>query len=358
MMKNQTSPHILLLALCLALGGCATGDEAEDSQQGTKNPVDLSDAGTTEPSEEPGIRINEISPSDPDSADWFELTNTSDESIDVGEWTYVDSNGDHGTNIAPDTLLAPGEYIVFTRDVDFDFGLGGSDDLYLFDAAGEMVDVTSWSADALPEGMTWGRDPDGTGDFTALPTPTKGTTNSPGNDTTCGDDTIEAPEVCDGTDTGSKTCVILGYFDGTPSCDDTCSAFDTSTCNLPTSKIVLNEVSSAGEDPIELVNTGTASVTLTGWRITDESPEEDGHVFEFPEGTTLEAGGYLSLIKGAHHSFGLGNKDSVFLYNDQDVLMDQLVFANGDATVSYCRTPDSTGPFAPCQDPSIGSANP
>ncbi len=47
---------------------------------------------------------------------------------------------------------------------------------------------------------------------------------------TCGDDTAEGEEVCDGTDLRGEDCESLGYEGGTLLCDETCDGFDASLC--------------------------------------------------------------------------------------------------------------------------------
>lgn len=47
---------------------------------------------------------------------------------------------------------------------------------------------------------------------------------------TCGNNTKQTGELCDGTDLNSQTCVGLGYGGGTLSCLSTCLGFDTTRC--------------------------------------------------------------------------------------------------------------------------------
>lgn len=47
----------------------------------------------------------------------------------------------------------------------------------------------------------------------------------------CGDGAIGAPEACDGTNLGGRTCTSLGYVSGTLSCDATCQ-LDVSGCSM------------------------------------------------------------------------------------------------------------------------------
>ena len=47
----------------------------------------------------------------------------------------------------------------------------------------------------------------------------------------CGNQAIEAPEVCDGTALGTATCESEGFIGGTLVCAVTCDALDTSGCH-------------------------------------------------------------------------------------------------------------------------------
>ena len=46
----------------------------------------------------------------------------------------------------------------------------------------------------------------------------------------CGNDTRECSELCDGTDLGGQTCQTQGFDGGTLACNGTCNGFDTSGC--------------------------------------------------------------------------------------------------------------------------------
>ncbi|OGR11689.1 MAG: hypothetical protein A2341_02405 [Deltaproteobacteria bacterium RIFOXYB12_FULL_58_9] len=48
--------------------------------------------------------------------------------------------------------------------------------------------------------------------------------------TTCGSNTVEGEEVCDGTDLKDVTCQILGFSGGDLGCAEDCSAYDLSNC--------------------------------------------------------------------------------------------------------------------------------
>ena len=46
----------------------------------------------------------------------------------------------------------------------------------------------------------------------------------------CGNNLVEAPEPCDGTNLNGQTCLGLGFLGGTLACNAGCTAFDTSGC--------------------------------------------------------------------------------------------------------------------------------
>lgn len=71
---------------------------------------------------EPGsVQISEVlAHSHGGAADWIELHNTTDESIDIGGWFLSDSKDDYRKfEIPAGTILAPGGYVVFYEDRDF-----------------------------------------------------------------------------------------------------------------------------------------------------------------------------------------------------------------------------------------------
>ncbi len=119
------------------------------------------------------IRINEVESSGAaevlGGADWIELINVSAQPFDLTGVTVKDDDDEHAYTFADGTMLGAGELVVVTED-DLGFGLGKTDTARVFDAAGDLVDSFTQPAHA---GVTWGRCPDGTGDFenTAAATP-------------------------------------------------------------------------------------------------------------------------------------------------------------------------------------------
>jgi hypothetical protein len=125
------------------------------------------------------IVINEInynSADDFDAEDWIEFYNNSDNTIDLSEWVFKDSEDDHQFVFPANTLLLPDSFIVLVKDNskftscfpdvnnytgDFDFGLSGGGELIrLYNNEGILIDSviyddkTPWPEQADGQGAT------------------------------------------------------------------------------------------------------------------------------------------------------------------------------------------------------------
>lgn len=128
-------------------------------------------------------------------------------------------------------------------------------------------------------------------------------------------------------------------------------------CGVPRSSVVINEVTSSGDDQIELLNTGTEPVDLAGWRVTDQDPTMPGHRFTFLADSQLPPGAYWVLAKGVDHDFGLGTDNAVRLEDAEGLLIDEADWAAGQARISFCRLPNGTGFFEACDELTLGRTN-
>lgn len=363
-----------IIACFLVFTACsgATEDDGNNSiitNAGTSSNGSMNagtNAGTNAAPGLEGLVINEVAAAgDPD--DWAELYNGSSDPIDLTGVTYTDDiAGDPArATFADGTTVEPGGYLVIDFvDPDPGFGLGGDEEFGIFSAAGVLIDSVDWDEGDSPEGASFGRFPNGTGSFKTLATPTRGAANVDGDGETCGDGTVDAGEVCDGTALDGATCADRGFSGGQLACSADCQVFDTTACTgAPSSDVRLNEISAKGDDVIELVNTGSAAVDLDGWYVADEGydPQDPagtaGQRYDFPAGTTLEPGAYLALIKDTDHTFGVGGDDSIFLYRTDGTIADQTSWTDPDAEVSWCRLPDATGDFQSCPFSTFGAMN-
>ena len=119
------------------------------------------------------VRINEVESQDGVPGDWVELVNTGTTTVDLGGFVFRDGDDTHAYAIPAGTTIAAGGFAVLD-EADFGFGLGKADSARLSSPGGTLVDTYSWTAHAA---TTYGRNPDGTGDFAETAEATKGATN-------------------------------------------------------------------------------------------------------------------------------------------------------------------------------------
>ncbi|MBS3180273.1 MULTISPECIES: lamin tail domain-containing protein [unclassified Pseudoclavibacter] len=250
-----------------------------------------------------GVVINEVE-SDGDTTDWIELVNTGDAPVDLSGWAVKDNDDTRDFRFAAGTSIQPGAYLV-VDDTQFGFGLGKEDQARIFDAAGVLVDAHSWAQHA---DVSYARLPDGVGDFVQTTASSKAAAND-----------VEAA----------------------------------------TGAVVFNEIESSGGEPgdwVELFNPGVGAIDLSGYVLTDNSPEDETHRFLLPEGTTLQAGAYL-VVEEADFAFGLGGGDSAMLFAaDGTTVVDEHSWTQHAAT-SYGRSPNGSGAFTETSEPTKGAEN-
>lgn len=129
--------------------------------------------------------------------------------------------------------------------------------------------------------------------------------------------------------------------------------------------VVINEINCKSADDfdtkdwIELYNTTAATINLSGWKISDEKPE---NAYTIPAGTVIEPYGYLVICENQNKllklnpdvtnyvgdfEFGLGKDDKVQLFDSEGTLIDEVAYSKewGDANGSG-KTLALTDPFA------------
>lgn len=293
---------------------CADGGEWAHATE-----VTLGAANVCAAPEEPGsVLLNEI---DSGPADWIELINPGTSDLDLSGYEIRDNSDDHRWFFADGTTIAAGARLVVeasTPGVDVNgaaqqfqaaIGIGGSDSIRLYDDAGTQLDTYSWTGHPAIDGneaaASWARCPDATGSF-ALAEVTQGAPN---------------------------------------------------TCVLPA--VAVNEVESNGDatDWVEVVNTGSQPIDLTGWTLMDSDPI--GHaadVTPVAAGTTLAPGAFFVFDGGTHFSFGLGGADVATIRNASGLTVVEYSWAD-HAAVTWARCPDGTGEFAAASVATKGQPN-
>jgi len=253
----------------------------------------------------PSVVLNELTSSGSDS---IELYNRSDRAVDLAGWTLTDLTPErpgHRFTFPAGSTIEAGAHVVLVRGLQHAFKLGDDGGVVLIDDDGLVVDRVEYGAGAAV--VSFCRIPDGDGFFESCPVATFGVDNVEG-------------------------------------------------CGSPTGRAVLNEVRSS-DGGIELFNPTDAPADLSGWRVTDESPDSPGHRFVLPEGSIVEPSGFLALRQGEDHLFSPGLADSIRLEAPNGCLVDEARYAPGDAELSYCRFPDGAGAFQACPRASLGAPN-
>ena len=120
----------------------------------------------------------------------------------------------------------------------------------------------------------------------------------------------------------------------------------------------------SSSDWVELHNPGTAPVDLTGWYLTDNT--SDTTKWAFPEGTSIEGGGFLmlwcdgenTLSSNLHTSFRLSSMgEELALYNADLAWVDGLVYSAQNTDISHGRSVDGAGVWSWFDVPTPGASN-
>ncbi len=141
------------------------------------------------------------------------------------------------------------------------------------------------------------------------------------------------------------------------------------------SPVVLNELMAsndavladeAGEfdDWLELHNKSEAEVDLGGWLLSG-GPRSAEEPFVLPEGSRIDAGGYLVVWADddpeqgdLHTDFKLARVgETLVLYLSDGEAADSVTFPEQQADISWARQPDGTGEWQSSSSPSPGAAN-
>ena len=275
-------------------------------------------APVVEPSEPGSVLLNEI---DSGPADAVELINPGDEAFDLSGHEIRDNSDDHRWFFAPGTWIGAGERLVVeasTRGVDAAgvpqefqsaIGIGGSDAIRLLAPGGALLDQYSW-------------------------------TKHPAID---GDEAVASYARCpDASGPWGLARVTLG------------AAND---CVPPT--IAINEVESNGDasDWVEIMNTGTEAVDLSGWTLMDDDPI--GHakdVTPVPAGTVLAPGAFFVFDGAVHFGFGLGADDRATIRDAGGIVVAEYAWST-HAAGTWARCGDGTGAFTDVATATKGAPN-
>ncbi|WP_326659465.1 lamin tail domain-containing protein [Streptomyces sp. NBC_00385] len=99
----------------------------------------------------------------------------------------------------------------------------------------------------------------------------------------------------------------------------------------------INEVTSSGNDTVELYNTGPTAVSISGWKMSDDSLSPQSFS---PSAATIPAGGAVTF----NSPKGLGDSDKLVIYTAGGTMVDQVAWATDRAKPAMARCGgDGTG---------------
>lgn len=336
-----------------------SGDAQSSSDAAATDGVtaDVSDAASLPV---PNLVINELVHTGAgNTADWIELKNLEGVTVNLAGWGIRDHLNAHEFLLPEGTTIPAFGYLLvwgkganfpLTMDYDFDFDAKAR----LFDPQGVLVDTADWEAGDAPKGTSWGRWPDGTGEFMTLPTPSAGKTNiDPGstpesdaveNDTSNGD-TVSSPDVAT-EDVASQPDMM------TP--EDVTIA-DVGVIDPPI-PLAINEIyvsAIPGDfDWVELYHYGDQDIELGGYRLTNDSKKPFGSWDALEGGTSIAPGQYLLLFAAdagvnASFSFELSKPGSLIFAMPDGTFVGAVQWTANDIPdgKSFSRKPDGTGAF-------------
>lgn len=92
----------------------------------------------------------------------------------------------------------------------------------------------------------------------------------------------------------------------------------------------INEVTSSGNDTVELYNTGSTAVSISGWKMSDDSFSPQSFS---PSAATIPAGGAVTF----NSPKGLGDSDKLVIYTAGGTMVDQVTWATDRAKPAMAR---------------------
>ena len=305
------------------------------------------------------VRINEVMASNkgtvPDDngnySDWVELYNSSSEDVDISNYALTDdaviSGGVVGTYTAkwafPDgTVIPAGGYLVVYCSGDASegglhtsFKLSTDDALVLTDVSGTVLD--SAELRAVGTGMSYGRNTEGT--FEEMQ-PSPGYPN-----------------------TAEGVALFLNSMTAAPDSDENIGVYINEF--MPSNASTLRAPDGTYSDWIELYNSNGYEVDISGYGISDTTTQPLKYVF--PEGTKIEAYGYLLIYctgnKGTSNTtievpFGLRSyEEAVVFSSPKGHILDSHEYSRAESDHSYIRTVYGEDYWEETTSPTPGYAN-
>lgn len=270
------------------------------------------------------------------TAEWVELYNTTENTLDLTNWVVDDNGGSSTTHtIGEDsttTVIAPGEFLVVEDNFRFN---DGGDTVRLFDSDGNLVDQHTYNSD--PGDNSIGRNPDGGETFQTFINPTPGISNGSTYNTLYVDDDWTDPtndgghfwgfnafgtihEGIDAVGRGGIINVLAGNYDE--------ADIEVTTPNVT--------IQGPG------IGQGVSRAIVNGSSCGDISPSAIFHLHE--DGITLKGFEIDPSNCGAEHGVHIGGASEDFQVAGVTVTQNNIYSATYGVTISLASSYDSERP--------------
>jgi len=131
---------------------------------------------------------------------------------------------------------------------------------------------------------------------------------------------------------------------------------------MPVNNITVTDQDGEYDDWIELFNTTSSSVNLSGYYLSDSGKKP--WKWKFPQGTTVAANGYLiiwadedTLQNGLHANFKLSAAGESIVFSDPDLnRLEKAEYPAQTFEKSWARFPNGTGDFS-WRSPTFNKSN-
>lgn len=120
------------------------------------------------------VRINEVEPDGDGPGGWVEFVNPTASEVDVSGWLLTSSDIFQSFALPAGSTIPAGGFLV-VAEADFPAGIKAADAVQAFSRFRVQVDAFLWTVDP---GTSFGRCPDGTGEFVTTAAPTPGSANA------------------------------------------------------------------------------------------------------------------------------------------------------------------------------------
>ncbi len=252
------------------------------------------------------VVINEIlpNPTGSDENEWIELKNIGVDSIDLDNWQISDLSKDYiiSTDDFDSTIIEAGGFFLLKKEViKIALNNTGGETIFLYNDGGDLIDTVSYT-ELAKEDLSWARDTEG--NYSWIDNLTPGGENKK----------IVVPEDNSMNGSGSHS----GSNSSSIKKENKYSEFKNI---ILINEIMINPIGIDDNEWIEIHNTSTQSINLTGWSLKDNSDE-----FKFKD-VIIQPQEYLVLFK-AETGLTLNNigGDKLELIDNKGKQVDKLSY--------------------------------